>query len=361
MSLSQHRRALHQIPELSFDLPKTLSYIESVLKELPCTLLKPATSSLCAYFDFGKEDTLAFRADMDALPIMENTGLAFASRHEGKMHACGHDGHMAILLSFAQWVAQQKRLPHNVLLIFQPSEETVGGAKPICESGILARHKVKAVFGLHLWPDLPVGVVATRPGSMMCRSSEVTLTVTGKSAHVARSEEGLDALDAAMRWLLGAKELEESLPKNVLRLLKMGKMEAGTVRNAVAGSARLEGTLRSFEDETFDYLKKGLERLTAKIQEESGCRLELTVSPSYPAVHNDPVVYDRVKEILSIEYLEKPVKIAEDFSWYQRFVPGVFFFLGCGPAPALHSQNFDFDETALEKGLSLFQALEEEY
>lgn len=361
MSLIDHRRFLHQIPELAFDLPKTLAYIESVLKELPCKLVKPAPSSLCAFFDFGKEDALAFRADMDALPVPERTGLPFASTHEGKMHACGHDGHMAMLLGFGQWVAQQKELPHNVLLIFQPSEETIGGAKPLCESGVLAEYKVKAVFGTHLWPDLPVGVVSTRPGSMMCRSSEITLNVTGRSCHVARSEEGLDALDAAMQWLLGAKELEAGLPPHVLRLLKMGKMEAGTVRNAVAGSARLEGTLRSFEDETFDYLKEGLEKLTARIQGETGCTLDFTIAPSYPAVTNDPQVYERVQEICPTEYLEKPVKIAEDFSWYQRFAPGIFFFLGCGPAPALHSQNFNFDEKTLEYGLDLFCKLAKEY
>lgn len=331
------------------------------MRQLNCRLYYPAQSSICAFFDFGREETLAFRADMDALPISEHTGLDFTSRHPGFMHACGHDGHMAILLGFAQWVAEQNELPHNILLIFQPAEETVGGAKSICDSGILERFRVKAVFGLHLWPDLPTGRVSTRPGGMMCRTSEVTLKVTGKSSHVARAEEGLDALEAASRWYLAALEAEVHCPGELPRLLKFGRMEAGTVRNALAGSATLEGSLRAFEDETFFYLKHKLEDLAQSIGQETGCTFHLTFSEGYPAVDNHPEVCTRLNQILSIDHLAEPVKIAEDFSWYQRYVPGVFFFLGCGPAPALHSQNFNFDEKALTVGLELFQTIAGRY
>ncbi len=361
MDLICHRRALHRIPEPDFRLPETLAYVESVLLNLGCTLHRPAESSLCAFFDFGQEESLAFRADMDALPIPEQTGLDFASQHPGYMHACGHDGHMAVLLGFAQWVSRQSRLPHNILLIFQPAEETIGGAKPICESGILAQFRVRAVFGAHLWPDLLAGSVSTRPGGMMCRTSEVTLQVTGKPAHVARAEEGLDALEATARWYLAALEIERNCPGTLPRLLKFGRIEAGTVRNALAGSATLEGSMRAFEDETFYHLKGKLEDLAETISQETGCAFRLTFSEGYPAVDNDPVVYARLKEILDLEYLEEPVKIAEDFSWYQRYVPGVFFFLGCGPAPALHSQNFNFDERALEVGLELFKTIAQRY
>lgn len=359
MNLIDHRRALHRIPEISFDLPCTLAYISSVLEALPCTITSPAQSSLCAFFDFGKKDTIAFRADMDALPIAEQTGLSFSSCHAQNMHACGHDGHMAIALSLAQWAAQQKELPQNLLFIFQPAEETVGGAKLICESGVLAQYHVSAVFGLHLWPDLPLGTVATRPGGMMCRSSEVTLKVTGRSSHVAKAEEGLDALEAAAKWYMAAMEAEKALPTAEPRLLKFGHMQAGTVRNALAGTALVEGTLRAFDDETFMMLRDRLDALAKQVAAETGCTLSLTYSDGYPAVNNDPSLYEKIKAHLPISYLEEPVRITEDFSWYQKFVPGVFFFLGCSPAPALHSKNFNFDEKALQVGLNLLQTIAE--
>ena len=136
MDLISDRRALHRIPELDRDLPETLGYLRSVLEPLPCLLFSPAKSALCAFFDFGQDHSLAFRADMDALPVAEETGLPFASCHLGRMHACGHDGHMAIVLELARRLARQRSLPHNVLLVFQPAEETTGGARAICETGV---------------------------------------------------------------------------------------------------------------------------------------------------------------------------------------------------------------------------------
>lgn len=361
MDMISHRRHLHQIPELVFDLPKTLSYIENVLAPLPCRVFSPAKSSLCAFFDFGKETSLAFRTDMDALPVTEKTGLPFASCHAGRMHACGHDGHMAIALGLAQWASTQTELPHNLLLLFQPAEETIGGASLLCDSGVLEEYRAEAVFGLHLWPDIPLGQVATRPGGMMCRTSEATLTVTGRPAHVARAEEGLDALEAASRWYLEALEITRRLPGNTPRLLKFGKMQAGTVRNVVAGSAILEGSMRAFRDEDFDAMKQQLEALTDRLSRQTGCHFNLELTEGYPAVWNDAVVYDRVRALYPLTYLEQPVKIAEDFSFYQRRIPGLFFFLGVGPAPALHREDFQFDEKALEVGFALFRRIAEAY
>lgn len=350
MNLYEDRRALHRIPELSKDLPLTLAYIHNALKELRCEVLTPAESSICAYFDFGKAATLAFRADMDALPVTENTGLSFASCHPGKMHACGHDGHMAMALELARRVNQAKDLPHNVLIVFQPAEETLGGAKDLCLSGVFEQYNTRAIFGLHLWPDLPVGTISSIPGGMMCRSSEVTLTVTGRSAHVGRASEGLDAMEAAVRWYQGALALERALPDEAFRLLKFGKFTAGVVRNALAGSAVVEGTLRALEDSVFDSLKNGLDRLAEEIAKDTGCTLELHYSDGYPAVWNDSALLEQVEKIYPVKRLEHPALITEDFSWYQRFLPGVFSFVGCGPAPALHSNDFHFDEKALEVG-----------
>ena len=361
MTLSQDRRALHQIPELERELPQTLAYLRQSLAPLPCRIFSPAESALCAFFDFGRPSALAFRADMDALPVEEKTGLTFASRHPGRMHACGHDGHMAMALELARRVAGAATLPHNILLVFQPAEETGGGAKPICDSGVFTQYRVEAIFGLHLWPELPLGRIASMPGGMMCRSAEVTLTVTGRSAHVAHAEEGLDALEAAARWYLGALALERELPPEEPRLLKFGKLTAGTVRNALAASARLEGTLRAFRDPVFEQLQQGLDRLARQIAGETGCALDLAYSEGYPAVWNPPELLARVEALWPVDRLEKPALITEDFSWYQRYLPGLFLFVGCGPAPALHAADFQFDEKALTVGADLLWRIAEEF
>ena len=357
---TQFRRDLHQIPETRFTEFKTREYVVSVLKTLHCELIELLETGVAAYFDAGRPATLAYRADMDALPIQEETGLEFASRHPGKMHACGHDGHMAIALELARRLARREVLPHNMLLVFWPAEETTGGAQAICHSGVFDQYRTKAIFGLHLWPDLPAGVLASIPGGMMCRSSEVTLTVTGRSAHVARAGLGRDALEAAARWYLEALSLERQLPPEEPRLLKFGRLQAGTVRNALAGSARLEGTLRAFRDPVFDRLRGELEALARDVAAGSGCRLDLSFSDGYPAVWNPPELLERVEGIWPLARLDKPVLITEDFSWYQRYLPGLFFFLGCGPAPALHSPDFQFDEGVLARGADLFTRIGEE-
>ncbi len=361
MDLISDRRALHRIPELDRKLPETLGYLRSALESLPCAVFSPAESALCAFFDFGRDHSLAFRADMDALPVSEATGLPFASCHPGRMHACGHDGHMAIVLELARRLARLEALPHNVLLVFQPAEETTGGARAICDSGVFDQYHTRAIFGLHLWPDLPAGVLASIPGGMMCRSAEVTLTVAGQSVHVARADQGRDALEAAARWYLEALALERQLPPEEPRLLKFGKLQAGTVRNALAGSARLEGTLRAFRDPVFDRLRGGLEALAREIAADSGCRLDLAFSDGYPAVWNPPELLAQVEGICPLARLDRPVLITEDFSWYQRYLPGLFFFLGCGPAPALHSPDFQFDEGVLSQGAELFTRIAEEF
>ena len=201
-TLSEDRRALHRIPETGCRLPETAAYLRGALAEMPCTLLAPWEDAVCAYFDLGKDETVAVRSDMDALPVTERTGLPFASAHPGRMHACGHDGHMAMVLGLARRLAAGEVRPQrNVLLIFEPAEETTGGAAPICATGLLERYHVTRVFGMHLWPELPAGVIASRAGAMMSRSCELTVEITGRSVHLARFAEGCDALDAAARLL----------------------------------------------------------------------------------------------------------------------------------------------------------------
>ena len=361
MQIIRDRRALHQIPELDKNLPNTLEYLRRSLAPLKCRVFSPMDSALCAWFDFGAPDAIAFRSDMDALPIPEKTGLDFASCHPGQMHACGHDGHMAILLELARRLDGKERLPHNVLLVFQPAEETTGGARELCATGVFEQYRVSAIFGLHLWPGLEAGTVASRREELMSRSCEVNVDITGRSAHIARAAEGIDAMAAGVEFYRRAAAMEKALPDHVFRLLKFGKFQSGTVRNAVSGHTRLEGSLRAFQDEIFDSLADGLRKIGKEVEAETGCAVSVSMNGGYPAVMNPRTLYDRVRAAVDFTELPAPSMTAEDFSWYQKRLPGMFFFLGLGQAPALHADNFNFDEQILVKGADFFEKLAETF
>ena len=359
-SVVTHRRALHRIPELSDQLPETTAYVRSVLAPLRCTVSAPIPGAVCAWFDAGKTETVAFRADMDALPETENTGLPYASAHPGRMHACGHDGHTAMALALAEYESGHlAELPRNVLFLFQPAEETFGGARPLCETGILEAHRVVRVFGLHLWPKLEAGRVFTRPGPLMARANEITVTVTGHSVHISRASQGRDALAAGVDFYQRAAALAASVPPP--RVLAFGKLVSGTVRNAVSGETVLEGTLRTYHEETYRACREGLERIGREVAAESGCRVDVRLSDGYPAVWNHEALYGSLCRQLGADapaLLAEPVLAAEDFSFYQQRVPGVFCFLGVGDSAELHAPEFCFDDTAvLPKGVDFLKRL----
>ena len=361
-SVVAHRRALHRVPELDDHLPETVRYVRSVLEPLGCALSSPIPGSICAFFDAGKPETVAFRADMDALPVTEATGLPYASAHPGKMHACGHDGHTAMALALAEYVSSHlPELSRNVLFLFQPAEETTGGAKRLCESGILEAHHVTRVFGLHLWPGLPMGQVFTRPGPLMARANEVTVTITGKSVHLSRASQGRDALAAGTEYLRRAYAMVDSLPPEEPRAFLFGKMVSGTVRNAVSGKSVLEGSLRTYREETYRFCREQLEAIGRELAAETGCGVEVYLNEGYPAVWNDEGLYETVCSALGEDapsLLEAPALAAEDFSFYQKAVRGVFFFLGVGQTPELHAPDFCFDDEAvLPKGVEFLKRL----
>jgi hippurate hydrolase len=247
----------------------------------------------------------------------------------------------------------------NILLVFQPAEETIGGARDICESGIFKEYAVEAIFGLHLWPGLEAGVVASRKNELMSRSSEVTVDIFGKAAHIAKSAEGVDALAAMVEYYSTVTAMEKALPDDIFRLLKFGKLQSGQVRNVISAHARLEGSLRAFQDEVFDGLKDGLYKAAAAVEEKFGCTVQLTFSEGYPAILNPEDLYDRVRSVVDFTEMSEPSMTSEDFSWYQRYLPGMFFWLGVGDTPALHADNFDFDDEILTKGADFFEKLAE--
>ena len=361
MQIVNDRRALHRIPELDRCLPKTMEYLKNSLKSLKCRLFSPIEDSLCAFFDFGKSDAIAFRADCDALPIFEKTGAEYASTHDGAMHACGHDGHMAILLELARRLNEKDSLPHNVLLIFQPAEETIDGAKWICRAGVLEKHNVKAIFGLHIWPELEAGKVFSRANELMARSCEVDIEITGKSAHIGKASDGLDALHAGMLVYTRVRALEQALPENVYRIMNFGFFESGTVRNAISRKTVLKGSMRSYQNEIHTYLYDGLHEILRQVEQETGCAASAFITEGTPPVINPPELLEKVAALQPVALLDAPSMTAEDFSEYQQVVPGLFFFLGLGDVPSLHSDNFDFDESILSKGADFFEALAEQF
>lgn len=360
-----YRRDLHQIPELGHDLPRTLAYLRQQLEDIGCEVFSPTPASLAVFFDFGQENTLAFRADMDALPLSETSTFEWSSLHPNQMHACGHDAHMAILLGLCQFLQSalvaKESMPHNYLAIFQPAEETTGGAKEICDTNILAEHRVVAVFGLHMWPGLPTGAIYARPGPQMARSSEITIRIYGRSTHIAKLGDGPDALYAAALLASRAIKLEQtSFPPQVRRLLRFGRLDAGTAQNVIAGSALLRGTLRAFTEEVYNCLRNELTKICEQVSQETNCQIELDVSEGFPPVCNDPDLFAKIQQDDSnglLHLLAEPHLTAEDFSFYQQQCPGVFFFLGTGKNAPLHTQHFDLDERALESGLEFLKFL----
>lgn len=344
------RRNLHQIPELELDLPKTKAYILQHLRSLPCIIDCPINSSILAYYDNNCPNTIAFRCDMDALPVEEKTNATYQSQHKGKMHACGHDGHMTILLGLAYELPSfLHTLDYNVLLIFQPGEENPGGAKLLVDAGILEKYHVCRIFGMHVWPQLPAGVIGTRKKEMMARSSEVNIDIYGKSAHAAKYKEGCDALEIACRYLCDLYAMEQQIDEKEYRLLRFGVLHAGTIRNVVSNHARLEGTLRACNDSIYDHLRAQLHVLA---QRYSPAQFAFSFSEGYPALVNDTDLVEQAQRILpDLMLLDEPQMITEDFSWYLQRVPGVFFFLGTGTGIPLHNDHFDFDEHILINGI----------
>ena len=358
-SVVTHRRALHRIPELDNELPLTVEYVRSVLEGLDCELTQPIKGSLCAFFDCGKEETVAIRADMDALPVQENTGVDFASVHEGRMHACGHDGHTAMALAAAERISKcRQELPRNVLFVFQPAEETTGGAEQLCQSGVFETYKATRIFGMHLWPDLEEGTVFTRPGPLLARSSEVDVVITGKSVHLSRIPEGRDAMLAGMEFLQGAYAVAEEVAQREDMVLRFGKMNSGTVRNSLSGQTVLAGSMRTYKEEVHEDCMTRLRELAREVERKTGCTVEVSFSQGYPAVWNREELLAEVEGQLKIGQLEKPNLAAEDFSFYQKAMPGVFFFLGVGQTAQLHAPEFNFnDEEILPRGVDFLEQL----
>lgn len=351
------RRDLHQIPELDRNLPKTIAYLKEHLHSLSCDILEPAESALAAYFAFGQEQTLAFRADMDALAMEEKNTCSYRSHHPHQMHACGHDAHMAMLLDFACYVDQLSTCKYNVLLLFQPAEETNGGAKSIIDSDILSKYHVKAMFGFHVWPSLDKGRIATKAGVMMAKSAEIDIVIKGKSAHIAQGLQGKDALKAAVAFLQEAERFKAVFSKHPY-LLEFGYMQSGSARNVISDHSEIKGTLRTWDGPLFQQLFNRLKTIAERVEIRYGCTCQIHRSIGYPPLINDLSLYERCRQVIDDLYeLPDANMLSEDFAYYGSVVPSVFFYLGIGQSAPLHSDTFDFDDEVLSVGVEAYQKL----
>lgn len=365
--LRQMRRDLHKIPELGLKEYKTSAYIREKLTSFGITELETwlETGVVAVIRGKGKGQAVAFRADMDALPVTEQTGCDFTSEHVGCMHACGHDGHVTVLLGFAKYLQEHKdELENDVVLIFQPAEEGPGGAQLLVDAGLFEKHPVRCIIGCHIFPQVPQGKVACRKGAMMARNGEVDVHIYGESAHGAQPQLGHDAVLAAGAVITG---LHTILSRNVSPLdsgvLTFGAIHGGEACNIIAKEVKLEGTMRAFSDEAYETMTKRVQEVASGIAAGYGCKGEAVFRHMYRVVDNDPKLVELLQEVAGDNYEEiPPYMLAEDFSLYLQKVPGMFFFLGSGNAEkgythSLHSAQFQFDEEILALGVETYAKL----
>lgn len=369
-NMKKYRRDLHEIPELGFEEKKTQAYLLEEIKKMGYEPKVICGTGIYIYLDGGSKETYGFRSDMDALTILEETNVSYTSKHQGKMHACGHDGHMSTLLGFMEYL-RGKKLKKNILLIFQPAEEGPGGAKDIVESGILEKYNVKGIFGLHLFPKLEEGIIACRAGGFMAKAAEINIIIKGKSGHGGQPQLGIDSIQVAGKMLEGFNLITSKFiaPFEPV-IIAIGKIEGGTVRNIVPGMTRMEGTIRAFSTDTFNFIISKIKDIARGMEISYGVEIEIEVAEGYPPVINDKNYYNilenAVKKDKELKFKEiDPEMLAEDFGFYQEAIKGIFFFVGTknrelGYTASLHNSKFNFDEKVLENGLKVYIGICEE-
>ena len=360
-TLTTYRRALHKIPELGFDLFKTHAYIKETLESFGYDVLNVAQTGIVAIKE-GKEDRgIAFRADMDALPINEATEETYASIHPGKMHACGHDGHMAMLLGLAQRLSTMET-QKRIMFVFEPAEETYGGAREIVRTGLFDTHNIEAIFALHLQPELEEGKLGLTDGIMTAQDGDFDMVITGLNAHGTQPHLGSDTALAASALIM---QYHTIIGRSVNPLnpgsINVGTLNLGEGRNIIAHEARLSGSIRAFDHSNFTLLKKRMKEIDAGIEQSYNVKIDNRITDLHPPVNNDSTLYKIVSNTISADDYVKlePQMLAEDFSYYQQEIPGLFIMLGSKNIPKgfvhpLHSNRFNFDEKVLEKGVETF-------
>lgn len=366
----KNRRALHQIPETALEEFKTKEYLKNYLISIGLEPQEIVETGLFVYIEGkDKENCIAFRSDIDALNIKEETGAEFESKHVGKMHACGHDGHMTTLLAFAKYLTTIQPLEKSVLLIFQPAEESPGRAKDIVETGLLKKYNVKAIYGMHLFPELPEGTVASKEGPFFAQAALMTTTITGKSGHGAMPHKTIDPLMAFTKIVDGYQTIvSRNLSPFDPGVVTIGKFCGGSAQNIIADTVNFWGTIRTFKEENTEFIIDRIKEIHRGIELSYRVKIDEKIDIVYPPVVNDKELYKKFVEIMKdMDYVEhEALTISEDFAYYQKEVPGIFMLLGTrseekGFVHPLHSCHFNFDEKVLLKGVEAFARILESH
>lgn len=356
------RRQLHLIPEPGYEEFKTQATLEQWIRSLESSRIHIShwrTGLFVRVDGLVGDRTIGYRADMDGLPIVEATGLEFSSTHEGMMHACGHDVHMAVALGLIKRAVEQP-LDHHLVVLFQPAEEGPGGAEPMAMSELFYHYRPNAMFGLHVAPEYPVGTVASKPGVLFASARELHLTIHGKGGHGAFPHAGIDAVVVQAALIM---QLQTIVSRNIdpmgSAVVSIGKVEAGTKENIIADKAVLHGTMRALSDKEMVVLESRIRQIIAGVEMTYNVRIELELGTRYHEVVNDEAyLYQFSEAVEEVGYSYKTCVAAmtgEDFGYMLKQVPGFMVWLGVNDmGSGLHQATLNPDERAIDVAIDLF-------
>ncbi len=353
------RRKIHQYPELAFNEFKTSKLIYSKLKPLKLSMLQKISKTGVVGLINNKGKCVGLRADLDALPITEQTGLPFASKNTGVMHACGHDAHSSMLYGAALILNEIKNeLNGCVKLIFQPAEEkNPGGASIMIKDGVLQNPKVEAIFGQHIIVNKSAGSLGFYPGVMMASQDELYITIYGKTGHAAKPHMTIDPIVVASQVILGLQTIvsRNTSPYDPI-VITIGKIEGGTATNIIPTEVKLSGTIRTLNESLRKKSLKRIEEVVKGITSSAGAKYKFEISPGYPELINDnkmtKFAEKSAAEFTGKKNVFKAEKLmgAEDFAYYLKKIPGTFYRIGVGSTTDIHTPTINIDEKTLHAG-----------
>jgi amidohydrolase len=364
------RHDIHRHPELGFNELRTAALVAERLRAWGITVHERiGKTGLVGVLSAGTSDrAIGLRADMDALPIHEATGAPHASIHQGISHSCGHDGHTAMLLCAARYLAQTRRFNGRVHLIFQPAEEGQAGAQAMIDDGLFERFPCAEVYALHNWPSLAAGTVATRPGPIMAAADRFEITVRGTGGHAAQPHLSSDTILCAAQIVTGANTLvARRIDPNAAAVLSVTCIHGGSTHNVLPSEVNITGTVRTFDAVVQDKIEAALRELVEGTAKAAGCTAAIEYVRYYPATINDAECAKHVLETGRALFgrallADTPAATSEDFAFMLRKVPGAYVWLGQGSddhAASLHHPRYDFNDDVLPIGAALMAALAE--
>ncbi|WP_156290486.1 N-acetyldiaminopimelate deacetylase [Oceanobacillus salinisoli] len=356
--LKNIRRDLHLIPELGFHEIKTQQYLLDRINEIKSERVEVQTwktGILVRINGTEPKKTIGYRADIDGLPITEQTGYSFQSTHQGRMHACGHDFHMTIALGTMQYFIENPITDH-LLFIFQPAEEGPGGALPMLQSEEFQKWKPDVIFALHIAPELPVGTVSSKEGTLFANTSELFLDFKGLGGHAAYPHLTHDMTVAASSFVVQLQQIvSRAIDPLESAVVTIGKMESGFVQNAIAETARLEGTIRTLDPNTIETVKDRLDKLIKGFETSYDCSISIDYGSNYYQVYNKKEYVDLFERTVNQEGIQfkraNTAMTGEDFGYFLKEIPGFMFWLGVDSEYGLHHASLNPKEDALEVGV----------